>query len=1195
MHCLVLQRAFLAVICLCAVFCPVVTGDTGHHSDTASFLERAAQTSQSHRDAVVEVCRQQRERGWRQADALPERWDHSLDADVGSTGKCDPKDSPTTPRRNRDRLAEAGEHRSIPPPRARGRSKEEHATAVAGAYSGYRGLRPGDIVGPGAASLPQAPSFSRYAAEGDLLIEGDGGTQLGMPSTYVLSELVHLVAPPRIDHRLVESEWSRLPVASMAGLQGSVGRVGARHEPAAHPQLPPGEGTNQLPDSEQHVRQRYRFDRPFNRGAQGEVWRASRVGGGSTKPGPARFILKRLLAENGVETIMSGIREIYFGEQTRDLPNVARFVEAFNRTSGAPRRGFGRDSDAPPDELWLVFVDEGTSLNQLLYSASVESADGFSRPQGATRGQAAGGRKYSSERGASIVYERSPTWRRLRTEASGLDVFRQILRGLLAGVAELHSRDIVHRDLKPQNVILGIHDAESPSVRIADFGSAVDEAALNGMYGGDGPAQREETREYSPPEVLFDDTAPYFEHLWDGPKAYDLWSVGVIALEMVLGQPDVWTVDARLGVVVEQQIRRAAARAARESRASGDGGSSQHDDRSDVLDVMLHRARQLSALAEFCLFRKDTPVPRAVDYDAGDRPHAEQGASTKAAGRSTGSSAHTGGGAGARPGRIRQPPSSCGLADFNNTIRRRDPLGVGLGDRWAPAVRLIWQLLRWDPRDRLAAEEALDHAFFVGDWVCPVCGAHFDLHRDLEEHSCGDHTPTALPGYSDVQAVAVVPSLQPQDVAVEAQAVPNPPAEPVARAADKTVGFVCEGCGRRFELWPSCHRHSGARSHGACRADPAAALPPCEDPSAGGELARAVARSVAGVESIIGDACGAACLPVAKPLGDQAGWCGLQGRRAYMEDLNVATWVVLPAAVSADDTAPLAGEALASSVVAAQYYGVFDGHGGTGAAAFAAEFLHSHIAAAIGRLAGPAASNNTLLRGALHDAFADHEAAWRRTAAARNDTSGCTATVAMLMPTQLRRGIASRRLLVAHLGDSRAVRCCAADGRAIQLTVDHTPYNAEEYARVEAAGGFVEMNGVLRVQGRLAVTRSFGDPSLRQYLSVAPHVVFDQLEVPEASTSHNNSMDDAGFIILGSDGLWETLSNDDAVAVVKSVLHGEHPYNRRGEGGAEKEQPSHAHVLHLAARALAHEAFIRGSTDNVGAYVIDAASDRMAL
>jgi serine/threonine protein phosphatase PrpC len=118
----------------------------------------------------------------------------------------------------------------------------------------------------------------------------------------------------------------------------------------------------------------------------------------------------------------------------------------------------------------------------------------------------------------------------------------------------------------------------------------------------------------------------------------------------------------------------------------------------------------------------------------------------------------------------------------------------------------------------------------------------------------------------------------------------------------------------------------------------------------------------------------------------------------------------------------------------------------------------------------------------------------------------------------------------------------------IQLTADHTPLDSQEYERVYNNGGFVEVevNGVPRVNGILAITRSIGDKSLRYVLSSTPDIIMINLdkELSSSRSSTNNDVNNNDnncikyarllnsttnnklFLILGSDGLYETVSNE---------------------------------------------------------------------
>ncbi|QCD87271.1 protein phosphatase [Vigna unguiculata] len=126
---------------------------------------------------------------------------------------------------------------------------------------------------------------------------------------------------------------------------------------------------------------------------------------------------------------------------------------------------------------------------------------------------------------------------------------------------------------------------------------------------------------------------------------------------------------------------------------------------------------------------------------------------------------------------------------------------------------------------------------------------------------------------------------------------------------------------------------------------------------------------------------------------------------------------------------------------------------------------------------------------------------------------GSTAVTAILINCQ--------KLVVANIGDSRAVLC--KNGQAKQLSVDHEP--SVESEDIKNRGGFVSNfpGDVPRVDGQLAVSRAFGDKSLKVHLSSEPHVMVEKIG------------DDAEFVILASDGLWKVMTNQEAVDAIRDV------------------------------------------------------------
>lgn len=143
---------------------------------------------------------------------------------------------------------------------------------------------------------------------------------------------------------------------------------------------------------------------------------------------------------------------------------------------------------------------------------------------------------------------------------------------------------------------------------------------------------------------------------------------------------------------------------------------------------------------------------------------------------------------------------------------------------------------------------------------------------------------------------------------------------------------------------------------------------------------------------------------------------------------------------------------------------VFDGHGGAGAAIYAAKNLIGVIQATDQWkeyvIAGE--TNVRLLGDALQQAFLKIDSDLRaHQKTERADTSGCTAVCAMITPDHI---------ICSNAGDSRCV--LGTGGRTVPLSEDHKPYDEGERKRIEAAGGCVQWK---RVDGDLAVSRAFGD------------------------------------------------------------------------------------------------------------------------
>ncbi|XP_018796697.1 PREDICTED: probable protein phosphatase CG10417 isoform X1 [Bactrocera latifrons] len=158
----------------------------------------------------------------------------------------------------------------------------------------------------------------------------------------------------------------------------------------------------------------------------------------------------------------------------------------------------------------------------------------------------------------------------------------------------------------------------------------------------------------------------------------------------------------------------------------------------------------------------------------------------------------------------------------------------------------------------------------------------------------------------------------------------------------------------------------------------------------------------------------------------------------------------------------------------------------------------------------------------------------------QTNIAGTTALIAV---------IEGSKLTVANVGDSRGVMCDSR-GIAIPLSFDHKPQQVRERKRIHDAGGFIAFRGVWRVAGILATSRALGDYPLKDKNLVIAN--------PDILTFDLNDHKPT-FLILATDGLWDTFNNEEACTFVKK----------------------HLHEADFGAKALTMESYQRGSVDNI--------------
>jgi protein phosphatase 1L len=108
------------------------------------------------------------------------------------------------------------------------------------------------------------------------------------------------------------------------------------------------------------------------------------------------------------------------------------------------------------------------------------------------------------------------------------------------------------------------------------------------------------------------------------------------------------------------------------------------------------------------------------------------------------------------------------------------------------------------------------------------------------------------------------------------------------------------------------------------------------------------------------------------------------------------------------------------------------------------------------------------------------------------------------------------------VGDSRAV-LCNKTGNAIPLTVDHKPNDPDEKKRIEQLGGRIVFDGSDWRVKTLSLSRAFGDLDCCPYVTHEPSII------------KYNINDNDKFLIIACDGLWDALTNQDAVEFIRDL------------------------------------------------------------
>ncbi|WCJ21596.1 Protein phosphatase 2C family protein [Euphorbia peplus] len=379
------------------------------------------------------------------------------------------------------------------------------------------------------------------------------------------------------------------------------------------------------------------------------------------------FVLKRIMVERGAAVYLSGLREKYFGEvflnASRCLGGLlvdpitrspveewqSDFEEIIEINKSVHGLGNGWNfANMLPHRFSTQrsAFEEGLSLSKLMYS--VDSAQ----------------EKIDNVKHIQVLHP-SKWWHWLKTTEAGNEEMRNLIWQLLIALKSCHDRNITHRDIKPENMVIcfedldsgrclkgapGVHKNYTTKVRIIDFGSGMDEFTLKHLYGSAGPSRAEQTYEYAPPEALLN--ASWYQGPPGSNMKYDMWSVGVVILELVLGSPNVFQVGSLTRALLDPHI---------------EGWN------EDLKEL----AYKLRSFMELCILITGNSSKHRRTMGEG----------------------------GASPASWR-----CSEEFFSQQIKSRDPLKLGFPNVWA--LRLVRQLLLWNPEDRLSVDDALQHPYF---------------------------------------------------------------------------------------------------------------------------------------------------------------------------------------------------------------------------------------------------------------------------------------------------------------------------------------------------------------------------------------------------------------------------------------------------------------------------------------------------
>lgn len=231
-------------------------------------------------------------------------------------------------------------------------------------------------------------------------------------------------------------------------------------------------------------------------------------------------------------------------------------------------------------------------------------------------------------------------------------------------------------------------------------------------------------------------------------------------------------------------------------------------------------------------------------------------------------------------------------------------------------------------------------------------------------------------------------------------------------------------------------------------------------------------------------------------------------------------------------------------------YGIFDGHGGQEISKFLSENIEFYFK-------NLNYKNKKELKKQIYDTF-DRITKLLSEKYISAKAMGSTCLLAAIFNYNNKKTIK-----IINIGDSRAV-AMKKNFFAEQLSLDHKPKSLLEKMRLEKMGGniYKDMYGEVRING-LSVSKTIGDLDSKPYVSHKPDIFDYKLK------RYN-------FLILGCDGVWDVLDNQEACEFVLNEIY----FQNKIENALENKEKDNI-ALKLGKYALA-----KGSQDNISIIIV---------